>query len=92
MPAGAHSTASDLLRWATAPLDALYDAVLVISLVVFLVVEAALLLLPAFAGNGFVLAGILGLALLWWLFVLRRRLQVGDARPQYARDHPDSDT
>lgn len=63
--------------------------VLVIGLVVFLLVEAALLFLPAFAGNGFVFAGILGLALLWWLLVLRRRLQVGDAGPRYARDHPD---
>ena len=62
---------------------------LAISLVVFLTVEAALLLLPAFAGNGYVFAGILSLPLLWWLLVLRGRLQNGDAGPRYAADHPD---
>ncbi|TQL67372.1 amino acid/polyamine/organocation transporter (APC superfamily) [Nocardioides albertanoniae] len=63
--------------------------VLVMSLIVFGVVEAALLFLPAFAGNGFVLAGILGLAVVWWLVVLRGRLRQGQAGPRYAQDHPD---
>lgn len=62
--------------------------VLVVSLLVFLAVEAALLLLPAFAGNGYVFAGILSLPLLWWLLVLRRRLQLGEAGPRYAAEHP----
>jgi hypothetical protein len=60
-----------------------------VSLVVFLAVEAALLFLPAFAGNGLVFGGILGLGALWWLLVLRRRLHVGEAGPCYAQDHPD---
>ncbi|SCL32038.1 APC family permease [Micromonospora inyonensis] len=63
--------------------------VLVTSLVVFLLVEAALLFLPAFAGNGLVFAGILGLPLLWWLLVLRRRLKAGGAGTRYAQQHPD---
>ncbi|SDT12931.1 APC family permease [Microlunatus soli] len=62
---------------------------LVISLVVFLIVEAALIFLPAFAGNGFVFAGVVALAALWWLLVLRRRLAVGQAGPRFAQDHPD---
>ena len=61
---------------------------LIISLVVFLVVEAALLLLPAFAGNGYVFAGIVALAGLWWLVVLRKRLRSGQAGPNYAQSHP----
>jgi amino acid transporter len=63
--------------------------VVVRSLVVFLAVEAALLLLPAFRGNGYVFAGILALPLLWWVAVLRRRLEVGEAGPRYAANHPD---
>lgn len=62
---------------------------LVISLVVFLIVEAALLLLPAFEGNGFVFGGIFALGALWWLLVLRRRIATGDAGPRYAQEHPD---
>ncbi len=63
--------------------------VLVASLVVFSVVEIALLTLPAFAGNGLVFAGILALALAWWLLVLRKRLASGHAGPRYAQEHPD---
>jgi amino acid transporter len=63
--------------------------VLVVGLIVFLVVEAALLLLPAFAGNGLVFAGVLALAFLWWLLVLRRRLEAGRAGPRFAQEHPD---
>ncbi|WP_219819530.1 MULTISPECIES: APC family permease [unclassified Pseudoclavibacter] len=64
---------------------------LIISLVVFLIVEIALLFLPAFAGNGFVFAGALGLAFLWWLLVLRKRLSTGHAGSNYAREHPDEE-
>ncbi|MHC5797119.1 APC family permease [Lacisediminihabitans sp. FW035] len=63
--------------------------VLIVSLVVFLIVEAALLFLPAFAGNGLVFAGVLAVAAIWWLLVLRRRLAGGQAGPLYAQDHPD---
>jgi amino acid transporter len=62
---------------------------LIISLVVFLAVEFALIFLPAFAGNGYVFGGIVALAALWWLLALRRRLKTGHAGPHYARNHPD---
>lgn len=62
---------------------------LIVSLVVFLAVEAALIFLPAFAGNAYVFAGILALGFLWWLLVLRRRLRTGEAGPRYAREHPE---
>jgi amino acid transporter len=63
--------------------------ILIVSLVIFLIVEAALLFLPAFAGNGLVFAVVLALAALWWLLVLRRRLATGQAGPRYAQNHPD---
>jgi amino acid transporter len=63
--------------------------ILIVSLVVFLAVEVALLFLPQFAGNGFVFAGIMSLAFLWWLLVLRHRLKTGQAGPLYAQNHPD---
>lgn len=63
--------------------------ILIVSLVVFLVVESALLFLPAFAGNGFVFAGVIALAALWWLVVVRRRLATGQAGPLFAQEHPD---
>lgn len=62
---------------------------LVVSLLVFLTVGVALVVLPAFAGNAYVFAGVIGLAALWWLLVLRRRLQTGEAGPLYAQQHPD---
>lgn len=62
---------------------------LIVSLVVFLLVEAALIFLPAFAGNAWVFAGIVALGFIWWLLVLRRRLRNGDAGPRFAQDHPD---
>lgn len=62
---------------------------LIISLVVFAAVEAALIFLPTFAGNGYVFAGIMAVAALWWLFALRRRLRNGEAGPRYAKEHPD---
>ncbi|MCU1422567.1 MAG: amino acid permease [Microbacteriaceae bacterium] len=64
--------------------------ILIVGLVVFLIVEAALLFLPAFAGNGFVFAGVLAVGALWWLVVLRRRLSSGEAGPRYAQNHPDA--
>ena len=51
--------------------------------------EIALIFLPAFAGNGYVFGGIVALAVLWWVFVLRRRLRTGQAGPLYAQNHPD---
>ncbi|PRY18559.1 APC family permease [Kineococcus rhizosphaerae] len=63
---------------------------LVVSLVVFAAVETALLFLPAFAGNGFVFAGIVGVAFAWWLLALRRRLRLGLAGPRFAQEHPDA--
>ncbi|MFY0407752.1 APC family permease [Solicola sp. PLA-1-18] len=64
--------------------------VVLVSLVVFVAVEAVLIFLPAFEGNGLVFAGIMLLALLWWLLVLRRRLGSGQAGPRYAQEHPDT--
>ena len=63
--------------------------VLVIALIVFLCVEAALIFLPAFAGNVYVFAGIIALGALWYLLVLRRRLAEGQAGPRYSQEHPD---
>lgn len=62
---------------------------LIVSLVVFAVVEGALIFLPTFAGNGYVFAGIMAVAALWWLIVLRKRLGDGEAGPRYAKEHPD---
>ncbi|GAA1488082.1 APC family permease [Brachybacterium sacelli] len=63
---------------------------LFISLAVFLIVEAALILLPAFAGNWMVFAGFMALAALWWVTALRQRLRTGRAGPYYATEHPDA--
>ncbi|RFA07102.1 amino acid permease [Subtercola boreus] len=65
---------------------------LVLALIVFVAVEVALLFLPAFAGNGFVFGGIVVLAALWYLVVVRRRLTTGNAGPRYAQQHPDEET
>lgn len=62
---------------------------LIVSLVVFAVVECALIFLPTFAGNGYVFAGIMAVAALWWLIVLRKRLGDGEAGSRYAKEHPD---
>ncbi|ROS49542.1 APC family permease [Frigoribacterium sp. PhB24] len=61
--------------------------ILIVSLPIFLAVEGALLFLPAFAGNGFVFAGIVALAFLWWIIVLRKRLSTGFAGPNFAQNH-----
>jgi len=60
---------------------------LIVSLVVFLIIEFALIVLPVFTGNAYVFAGILALALIWWLATLRRRLKEGNAGPRYAQEH-----
>lgn len=62
---------------------------LIVSLIVFLLVEAALIFLPAFAGNAYVFAGFLALAVIWWVLVLRKRLKSGEAGPRYAQEHSD---
>ncbi|RFA10697.1 amino acid permease [Subtercola boreus] len=64
---------------------------LVVALIVFLTVEMALLFLPAFAGNGFVFGGILVLAALWYIIVVRRRVRTGHAGAAYAQEHPDDE-
>jgi amino acid transporter len=58
--------------------------VYVIGLIAFVAVVAALLFLPQFAGNGWVFAGILAVAALWWATGLRSRLRRGEAGPNYA--------
>ena len=50
----------------------------------YLAVAIALVLLPQFAGNGWVFLGIMALAALWWATGLRARLRRGDAGPNYA--------
>jgi amino acid transporter len=62
---------------------------LIVSLIVFLAVEFALIFLPAFAGNGYVFGGMVAVAGLWWLLVLRRRLKHRQAGPHFAMEHPD---
>jgi amino acid transporter len=59
-------------------------AVYVIGLIAFTAVAAALVLLPQFAGNGWVFLGIIAVAALWWATGLRARLRRGDAGPNYA--------
>jgi amino acid transporter len=56
----------------------------VVGLISFTAVAAALVLLPQFAGNGWVFLGIIAVAALWWATGLRARLRRGDAGPNYA--------
>jgi amino acid transporter len=56
----------------------------IVGLTSFTAVAAALVLLPQFAGNGWVFLGIIAVAALWWATGLRGRLQRGDAGPNYA--------
>ncbi|MEV8148439.1 amino acid permease [Arthrobacter sp. NPDC080073] len=62
---------------------------LIVSLIVFLLVEVALIFLPAFAGNAYVFAGFVAVAVIWWALVLRKRLKRGEAGPRYAQEHTD---
>jgi len=48
---------------------------------------AALIFLPQFANNGYVFLGLVVLAGLWAVTGLRKRLQSGDAGPNYAKTH-----
>jgi amino acid transporter len=61
--------------------------VAILALIAFAAVCAALVALPQFAGNGYVFAGLLVLAGLWAGTGLRRRLQTGEAGPDYAKTH-----
>jgi amino acid transporter len=56
----------------------------IVGLVSFTAVAAALVLLPQFAGNGWVFLGIIAVAAIWWATGLRARLRRGDAGPNYA--------
>jgi amino acid transporter len=56
----------------------------IVGLISFTAVAAALVLLPQFAGNGFVFLGIIAVAALWWATGLRGRLRRGEAGPNYA--------
>jgi amino acid transporter len=56
----------------------------IVGLVSFTAVAAALVLLPQFAGNGWVFLGIIALAALWWATGLRGRLRRGEAGPNFA--------
>ena len=42
--------------------------------------------------GGRILAGILAIAVIWWLAALRKRLKNGEAGPRYAFEHPDEET
>lgn len=61
----------------------------IVGLIMFVIVEVALIVLPEFAGNGYVFAGVLVVAALWYLLVVRRRLRNGEAGPRYALTHPE---
>lgn len=61
----------------------------IVALACFIVIEAGLVLLPQFAGNGWVFLGVVAAAALWWIFVLRGRLARGAAGPTYASTHPE---
>lgn len=57
----------------------------IVGLVVFSSVCAALVLLPQFAGNGYVFLGLVALAGLWSVTGLRKRLNKGEAGPDFAK-------
>ena len=61
--------------------------VYVIGLIMFVIVELALIFLPEFAGNGYVFAGILVVSALWTRG--STRLRSGEAGPRFAVDHPE---
>lgn len=58
-----------------------------LALAVFLAVAGALVLLPEFAGNGWVFLGVVVTVALWWGTGLRRRLRAGEAGAGYAAEH-----
>jgi amino acid transporter len=59
----------------------------VVGLIVFCAVEVALVVLPQFAGNGWVFLGVLAVGAIWWLAALRPRLRRGDAGKNFAATH-----
>ena len=59
----------------------------IVGLIVFCAVEIALLVLPQFAGNGWVFLGVVAVGALWWAAALRPRLQRGDAGKDFAATH-----
>jgi amino acid transporter len=61
--------------------------VYILGIVCFTLVCAALIFLPQFANNGYVFLGLVVLAGLWAVTGLRKRLQSGDAGPNYAKTH-----
>jgi amino acid transporter len=61
--------------------------VAIIAAICFTCVCAALILLPQFAGNGYVFGGLLVLVTLWACTGLRKRLATGEAGPDYAKTH-----
>jgi amino acid transporter len=64
--------------------------VAVLAFICFLLVCAALIFLPQFAGNGYVFLGLLVLCTLWAVTGLRKRLANGDAGPDFAKTHLNS--
>ena len=61
--------------------------VYLVGLIVFTCVCAALIVLPQFAGNGYVFLGLVVLAGLWAVTGLRKRLAAGEAGPNFAKTH-----
>src|SRR6476646_4354639 len=61
--------------------------VAVVAAIAFTLVCTALILLPQFAGNGYVFVGLLVLATVWAFTGLRKRLAAGEAGPDYAKTH-----
>jgi len=61
--------------------------VYIVGIVSFTLVCAALIFLPQFVNNGYVFLGLVALAGLWAATGLRKRLQNGDAGPNYAKTH-----
>jgi hypothetical protein len=61
--------------------------VYILGIICFILVCAALIFLPQFAGNGYVFLGLVVLAALWAVTGLRSRLQSGDAGPDFAKSH-----
>jgi amino acid transporter len=61
--------------------------VYILGLVCFTLVCAALIFLPQFVNNGYVFLGLVVLAGLWAATGLRKRLQSGQAGPNFAKTH-----
>lgn len=58
-----------------------------LALAVFITVAGALVLLPDFAGNGWVFLGVVVACALWWATGLRARLRAGEAGAGYSGKH-----